>query len=122
MPCVVSDEEKAPVRCQVGIRKANVSESLMKCRKTQYVTSKPGRTTNGASPQPDESCRGHLPVFAQAHARTCGQRGRPPPPATPRYVDHGAKCVSAGQVRCRCANGASSTDVTPAIRASASQT
>ena len=33
MPGVVSDEEKAPVRCQVGIRKANVSESLMKCRK-----------------------------------------------------------------------------------------
>ena len=31
MPCVVSDEEKAPVRRQVGIRKANVSESLMKC-------------------------------------------------------------------------------------------
>jgi hypothetical protein len=29
---VVSDEEKAPVRCQVGIRKANVSESLLKCR------------------------------------------------------------------------------------------
>jgi len=32
MPCVVSDEEKAPARRQVGIRKANVSESLMKCR------------------------------------------------------------------------------------------
>jgi hypothetical protein len=29
---VVSDEEKAPVRCQVGTRKANVSESLTKCR------------------------------------------------------------------------------------------
>jgi hypothetical protein len=34
MPGVVSDEEKAPVRCQVGIRKANASESLMKCRNT----------------------------------------------------------------------------------------
>src|SRR5665647_969149 len=33
MPCVVSDEEKAPPRRQVGIRKANASESLMKCRK-----------------------------------------------------------------------------------------
>jgi len=33
MPCVVSDEEKAPLRGQVGIRKANASESLMKCRK-----------------------------------------------------------------------------------------
>ena len=43
MPCVVSDEEKAPVRRQVGIRKANVSESLLKCRNTEYVTSKPGR-------------------------------------------------------------------------------
>jgi hypothetical protein len=29
---VVSDEEKAPVRCQVGTGKANVSESLSKCR------------------------------------------------------------------------------------------
>src|SRR5450756_2072969 len=46
MPCVVSDEEKAPSRRQVGIRKANASESLMKCRKTQYVTSKPGRTSS----------------------------------------------------------------------------
>src|SRR5665647_2498503 len=33
MACGVSDEEKAPQRRQVGIRKANVSESLMKCRK-----------------------------------------------------------------------------------------
>jgi len=32
MPCVVSDEETASLRCQVGIRKANVSESLMTCR------------------------------------------------------------------------------------------
>src|SRR5450759_1492569 len=46
MTCVVSDEEKAPSRRQVGIRKANASESLMKCRKTQYVTSKPGRTSS----------------------------------------------------------------------------
>src|ERR1035437_6349849 len=46
MPGVVSDEEKAPSRRQVGIRKANASESLMKCRKTQYVTSKPGRTSS----------------------------------------------------------------------------
>ena len=29
---MVSDEEKAPVRCQVGTRKANASESLMTCR------------------------------------------------------------------------------------------
>ncbi len=29
---VVSDEEKAPVRRQVGTRKANVSESLWTCR------------------------------------------------------------------------------------------
>jgi hypothetical protein len=32
MTVVVSDEEKAPVRCQVGIRKASVSEPLLKCR------------------------------------------------------------------------------------------
>ena len=32
MLCVVSDEEKAPARRQVGIRKANASESLTKCR------------------------------------------------------------------------------------------
>jgi hypothetical protein len=48
--------------------------------------------------------------------------GRPPPLATPRYVDHDAKCVSAGQVRCRCAIGASRTDSTPALQAPASQT
>ena len=29
---VVNDEEKAPSRCQVGIGKASVSESLMTCR------------------------------------------------------------------------------------------
>jgi hypothetical protein len=29
---VVSDVEKAPLRCQVGIRKASASESLMMCR------------------------------------------------------------------------------------------
>ncbi len=29
---VVSDEEMAPVRCQVGIRKTNASESLLTCR------------------------------------------------------------------------------------------
>jgi hypothetical protein len=36
MPCVVSDEEKAPVRCQVEIRKANASESLLKCRDSEH--------------------------------------------------------------------------------------
>jgi hypothetical protein len=39
----------------------------------------------------------------QAHARTRGQVGRPPPLATPMNGDHDAKCVYAGQVRCRCA-------------------
>ncbi len=29
---VVSDEEKAPVRCQAGAGKASVSESLLTCR------------------------------------------------------------------------------------------
>ena len=29
---VVSDEEKAPERCQVGTRKTNASESLRTCR------------------------------------------------------------------------------------------
>jgi hypothetical protein len=29
---VVSDEEKAPERCQVGIRETNESESLLTCR------------------------------------------------------------------------------------------
>ena len=33
---MVSDEEKAPLRRQVGIRKANVSESLLKCRNPKY--------------------------------------------------------------------------------------
>ena len=39
---VVSDEEKAPVRRQVGIRKTNVSESLTTCRYRTQVTSEPG--------------------------------------------------------------------------------
>jgi len=38
---VVNDEEKAPVRCQVGIRKASGSESLSTCRNLE-TTSKPG--------------------------------------------------------------------------------
>jgi len=38
---VVNDEEKAPGRCQVGIRKANESESLLTCRNLE-TTSKPG--------------------------------------------------------------------------------
>ena len=29
---VVSDEEKAPVRCQVGTRKTSASEPLLTCR------------------------------------------------------------------------------------------
>jgi hypothetical protein len=29
---VVSDPEEAPLRCQVGTRKASVSEPLLKCR------------------------------------------------------------------------------------------
>src|ERR1035437_2757727 len=53
MPCVVSDEEKAPLRGQVGIRKANASESLTKCRKQLNATSKPGRT-----PSPGRSLAG----------------------------------------------------------------
>jgi EAL domain len=57
----------------------------------------------GLRPMPDKACCGRLPDFEQAHAGTRGQCGRPPPLATPRYVDHDAKCVSAGQVRCRCA-------------------
>src|SRR5205823_6363643 len=40
----------------------------------------------GLPPQPDEPCSGRLPVFEQAHAGTCGQCGRSPPLATPRYV------------------------------------
>ena len=36
--------------------------------------------------------------FGQARAGTYGQCGRPPPLATPRYVDHDAKYVM--QVRC----------------------
>jgi len=38
---VVNDEEKAPARCQVGIGKVSVSESLLTCRNLE-TTSKPG--------------------------------------------------------------------------------
>ena len=106
---------------------------------------------NGASPRPDEACRGRLPVLGQARAGTRGQAadrrhslhltglrpsptrhavvgfrfqgrlaqglavqsGRPPPPATPRCVDLDAKCVCAGQVRCRCAVERATSHVTP---------
>ncbi|GAB3977117.1 hypothetical protein GCM10029978_065950 [Actinoallomurus acanthiterrae] len=40
---VVSDEEKASWEAPVGIRKASVSESSLKCRNNKQVTSKPGR-------------------------------------------------------------------------------
>ena len=39
---VVSDEEKAPVRRQVGIGKTSASESLLTCRNRYRLTSKPG--------------------------------------------------------------------------------
>ncbi len=42
---VVNDEEKAPRRCQVGIRKASESESLLTCRNLE-TTSKPGCQCN----------------------------------------------------------------------------
>lgn len=46
--------------------------TLQPCRRSWPGTSR-------GSPQPDETiCRGHLTVSAQALARTCGQRGRPP--------------------------------------------
>ena len=76
----------------------------------------------GAAPQPDEACGGRLPDFEQAHAGTRGQCGRPPPLATPRYVDHDAQCVFAGQVRCRCAVERASSTVRSLISARESQT
>src|SRR5664279_2522643 len=60
-------------------------------------------STNGASPQPDEACHRRLPTRGQARAGTRGQVGRPPPLAAPMNCDLDAKCVCAGQVRCRCA-------------------
>lgn len=39
---VVSDVEKAPMRRQVGTRKASASESLMTCRKRIQTASKLG--------------------------------------------------------------------------------
>jgi len=44
-----------------------------------------------------------IPDFGQALAGTRGQVGRPPPLAAPMNSDLDAKCVCAGQVRCRCA-------------------
>ena len=38
---VVNDEEKAPLRCQAGIRKASESDSLLTCRNLE-TTSEPG--------------------------------------------------------------------------------
>jgi hypothetical protein len=41
MTVVVSDEEKALLRCQVGIRKASGSDSLLTCRNLE-MASEPG--------------------------------------------------------------------------------
>jgi hypothetical protein len=43
MTVVVSDEEKALLRCQVGTRKASVSEPLLTCRNCE-MASKPERS------------------------------------------------------------------------------
>jgi hypothetical protein len=42
-----------------------------------------GLMANGVTPQPDEPCRGRLPLLGQAHAGTRGQSDRPPPLSTP---------------------------------------
>src|SRR5664279_2362583 len=67
------------------------------------ITGRTDCSTNGASPRPDKACRRSLPIRAQAIAGTRGQVGRPPPLAAPMNCDLDAKCVCAGQVRCRCA-------------------
>ena len=60
-------------------------------------------TTTGLRHQPDEACRSTTAGSGQADAGTRGQGGRPPPLARPMNYDRDAKCVCAGQVRCRCA-------------------
>src|SRR3954468_4501820 len=57
-----------------------------------------GTRPSGAAPQPDKASRGRPPAFEQAHAGTRGPRGRPPPLATPRYVDLTRSAFM--QVRC----------------------
>lgn len=43
---VVSDEEKASARRQIGTRKTNASESLLTCRKNLQTASEPGCHSN----------------------------------------------------------------------------
>ena len=94
-----------------GCRPADRSARIWSCCRPDGALPPPGAdrppgstpSSNGASPQPDETCRRRLRTRGQAHVGTRGQGGRPPPLVTPMNVDRDAKGVCAGQVHCRCA-------------------
>ena len=78
---MVSDEEKAPVRCQVGTRKANVSESLMMCRDDYQHDIETGvsgclRDEPGGSPLTGQVVSGMKATRAWS-AAAAGNVGRP---------------------------------------------
>jgi hypothetical protein len=78
---VVSDEEKAPVRCQVGTRKANVSESLTTCRDDYPYDIETGvsgcpRDEPGGSPLTGQVVSGMKATRAWS-AAAAGNVGRP---------------------------------------------
>src|ERR1019366_2300483 len=127
MPCVVSDEEKAPSRRQVGIRKANVSESLPKCRNPKYDIE-----TGAYNRSRDES--GGYPVTGQvvsgmeatrawsaAAAWNVGRQAPIPPPAGSGVVRGRApssrNCEVLSTDAGRAGGPARSSDEAPVIRA-----
>ncbi len=57
---VVSDEEKAPERRQVGIRKTSVSELPWKRRYVYQVTSKPGSQRVSGMSLAGDPCTGQV--------------------------------------------------------------
>jgi hypothetical protein len=90
---VVSDEEKAPGRCQVGTRKANVSESLTTCRDDYPYDIETGvsgclRDEPGGCPLTGQVVSGMKATRAWS-AAAAGNVGRPTPIRTPERVVRG---------------------------------
>jgi hypothetical protein len=86
MTVVVSDEEKAPLRCQVGSGKASVSEPLLKCRNKldgiETGASQRFRDELGGCPFIGQVVSGMKAARAQtaAPARNVGRRAMTLPP------------------------------------------
>lgn len=90
---MVSDEEKAPLRCQVGTRKANVSESLTTCRDDYQRDIETGvsgclRDEPGGCPLTGQVVSGMKATRAWS-AAAAWNVGRPTPIVPPGWVARG---------------------------------